>query len=118
MSTTQYINVNRSLQNLKDSDLPSENVDAIQEFINHCAAEGLSDSRQKRHIQSLKKIITKFAPKDFQLRKGCRLLEAARHLIKENGYYTVVIEQEDSEPYWEGENESLRELMEEHEIRA
>jgi hypothetical protein len=27
-----------------------------------------------------------------QLRKGCRLLEAARHLIEENGYYTVVIE--------------------------
>jgi integrase len=70
MSTTQYVNVNRSLQNLKDSDLSSENVDAIREFINHCAAEGLSDSRQKRHIQSLKKIITKFAPKDFQLRNA------------------------------------------------
>jgi len=27
-----------------------------------------------------------------QLRKGCRLLEAANHLIEENGYYTVVIE--------------------------
>ncbi|MDY6775827.1 MAG: hypothetical protein SV253_07105 [Halobacteria archaeon] len=27
-----------------------------------------------------------------QLRKACRLLEAARHLKQENGYYTVVIE--------------------------
>lgn len=27
-----------------------------------------------------------------QLRKACRLLEAARHLEAENGYYTVVIE--------------------------
>lgn len=27
-----------------------------------------------------------------QLRKACRLLEAARHLKAENGYYTVVIE--------------------------
>lgn len=27
-----------------------------------------------------------------QLRKACRLLEAARHLKSENGYYTVVIE--------------------------
>ena len=27
-----------------------------------------------------------------QLKKACRLLEAAEHLQKENGYYTVVIE--------------------------
>lgn len=27
-----------------------------------------------------------------QLRKACRLLEAADHLVRENGYYTVVIE--------------------------
>ena len=27
-----------------------------------------------------------------QLRKACRLLEAARHLKSENGYYTVIIE--------------------------
>lgn len=27
-----------------------------------------------------------------QLRKACRLLEAARHLERKNGYYTVVIE--------------------------
>ena len=31
-------------------------------------------------------------PGMLQLRKACRLLEAARHLIEENGYYTVVIE--------------------------
>jgi len=31
-------------------------------------------------------------PEILQLRKACRLLEAARHLKSENGYYTVVIE--------------------------
>ena len=31
-------------------------------------------------------------PEMIQLRKACRLLEAARHLKSENGYYTVVIE--------------------------
>ena len=31
-------------------------------------------------------------PEMLQLRKGCRLLEAATQLIEENGYYTVVIE--------------------------
>lgn len=32
------------------------------------------------------------APELLQLRKACRLLDAARHLEAENGYYTVVIE--------------------------
>jgi hypothetical protein len=31
-------------------------------------------------------------PGMLQLRKACRLLEASKHLIEENGYYTVVIE--------------------------
>ena len=31
-------------------------------------------------------------PATLQLRKACRLLESARHLQSENGYYTVVIE--------------------------
>ena len=31
-------------------------------------------------------------PGMLQLRKACRLLEAARQLIEENGFYTVVIE--------------------------
>lgn len=31
-------------------------------------------------------------PGTLQMRKACRLLEAARHLKAENGYYTVVIE--------------------------
>jgi hypothetical protein len=31
-------------------------------------------------------------PGMLQLRKACRLLEAGRQLIEENGYYTVVIE--------------------------
>jgi hypothetical protein len=43
--------------------------------------------------------------------------ERLGHAAVDNRVHAV-IEQEDSEPYWEGETESLRELMEEHEIRA
>lgn len=67
MSTTQYVDVSRTLQNLEDSGLHPENVSAIKQFINHCAAEGLSDSRQQRHAQSLKTLLKKYAPDDFRL---------------------------------------------------
>lgn len=67
MSTTEYINVNRSIQNLKE-EVDQENFEAIRDFINHCAAEGIGDSQQQRHVYSLKTLLQKFTPKDFELR--------------------------------------------------
>jgi len=67
MSSTQYVNVPRSLQNL-EPEVEPENIDAIREFINHQAAEGIGETQQTRQIQSLKTILTTFAPDDFQLR--------------------------------------------------
>jgi len=68
MSTTQHVDVSRTLQNLEESSLSEENIEVISKFINHCAAEGLSEARQVRHIQSLKTLLKKYAPKDFRLR--------------------------------------------------
>lgn len=67
MSTTQYVNVQRSLENLT-GELHPENVQAIHRFIDHCAAEGISDVQQERQIQSLKTLLKKFAPDKFRLR--------------------------------------------------
>jgi len=68
---------------------------------------------------------------DYELAQGfeqaSRLLENGANSMPEperlgqsavNQRTRDLIEQGDSEPYWEGEEESLRELMEEHEIRA
>lgn len=68
MSTTQYLDVSRTLQNLENTDLHPDNIEAIRDFVNHCAAEGLSDSRQVRHAQGLKALLRKFAVNDFRLR--------------------------------------------------
>ena len=68
MSTTQYIDVSRTLQNLEDSSIDPDNVQAIRDFVNHSAAEGISEVQQQRQIQSLKSLLKKFAPDDFQLR--------------------------------------------------
>ncbi|QCC57848.1 tyrosine-type recombinase/integrase [Natrinema thermotolerans] len=67
MSTTNYVDVNRSLQNLEDA-IDRENYQAIQEFIDHQAAEGISDVQQERQIQSFKTLLTKLAPSGFRLR--------------------------------------------------
>lgn len=68
MSTTQHVNVSRTLQNLENSGIKPRNVRAIRDFINHCAAEGISESRQQRHAQSLKSLLENYAPDDFGLR--------------------------------------------------
>ena len=68
VSTTQHVDVSQTLQNLEESDLSPENTEVIQDFINHCAAEGLSEARQVRHAQSLKSLLLKFAPDGFRLR--------------------------------------------------
>ena len=68
MSTTKYVDVSRTLQNLEDSSIDPDNVQAIRNFVNHSAAEGISEVQQQRQIQSLKSLLKKFAPDDFQLR--------------------------------------------------
>lgn len=67
MSTTQYVNVNRTLQNLEDT-LEPANVEAINEFVDHCAAEGISEVQQDRLVWSWKTFLVKFAPDDFEMK--------------------------------------------------
>jgi integrase len=68
MSSTQYVDIDRTLQNLEDSQLRQENVDAVRDFVNHCAAEGISEVRQERLASAMKSLLNKFASQDFLLR--------------------------------------------------
>jgi integrase len=70
MSTTRYVNISKTLQNLEDSQLKPENVEAIREHIDHSAAEGIGDTQQERIIHSLKTLLLKFAPKNFSLKNA------------------------------------------------
>jgi integrase len=67
MSSKRYINVEQQLENLKDSELKQANERAIRKFIDHSAAEGISDVRQSRLITALKSLVLNFAPDDFEL---------------------------------------------------
>jgi integrase len=67
MSTTKYVDVKTALQKLESSELEPGNVEAIQGFIDHCAAEGLSEVRQRRLISAIKSIVLNFSPNGFQL---------------------------------------------------
>ncbi|UWG50152.1 XerD/XerC family integrase [Halalkaliarchaeum sp. AArc-CO] len=66
MSTTEHVNVERSLQNLEEEVHP-ENAEAVRRFIDHQAAEGISEVQQDRQVQSFKALLTKFAPDGFRL---------------------------------------------------
>jgi len=66
MSTTDYIDVQRSLHNLKP-DVHPDNYQAIRKFIDHQAAEGISETQQSRQISSFKAILTNCAPDGFRL---------------------------------------------------
>lgn len=68
MSSTQYVDIDRTLQNLEDSQIRQENVEAIRYFVNHCAAEGISEVRQTRLASALKSLLNNFGPDDFKLR--------------------------------------------------
>jgi integrase len=70
MSSTQYVDINRTLQNLEDSQIRRENVEAIRDFVNHSAAEGISEVRQSRLASALKSLLNNFAPDDFLLREA------------------------------------------------
>jgi integrase len=61
-----YVDVERELQNL-ENEVDTDNFEAIRDFINHAAAEGISDTQQTRQIQSLKCLLKNFAPEDFKL---------------------------------------------------
>jgi integrase len=67
MSTSQYVDVQRELQNLRENIHP-ENIEAIRYFVDHQAAEGISDVQQARQIQALKTLLKKFSPDGFRLR--------------------------------------------------
>lgn len=67
MSSTQYVDVERTLINLANSELHHDDVEAIRRFIDHCAAEGLSEVRQERLASALKSILVNIADDDFQL---------------------------------------------------
>jgi len=66
MSTTEYIDISRSLQNL-ENEVHKENADAVRKLINHCAAEGIGKSQQQRHIYAWKTLLKKFAPNEFKI---------------------------------------------------
>jgi len=82
MSSTQYVDVSRSLQNLENHVHP-ENIEAIRDFVDHQAAEGISETQQTRQIQSFKTLLKKFAPDGFRL-KGATESELKTILAKVN----------------------------------
>ena len=67
MSSQKYVDVDRELQNLQ-REVSQQNYQAIREFIDHAAAEGISEVQQTRQIQSLKSLLKNFAPDGFRLR--------------------------------------------------
>ena len=66
MSSTHYIDVQNSLENLEEQ-VDEENYQTILSFINEVAAEGIGESQQQRQIYSLKLVINKFSPPGFKL---------------------------------------------------
>lgn len=66
--STEYVNLDSTIQNLRDNpDIDEENKEAILSFINSVAAEGISDSQQRKHLYCLKTAVEKFAAEDFKL---------------------------------------------------
>ncbi|WP_181687356.1 tyrosine-type recombinase/integrase [Halorhabdus salina] len=82
MSTTQYVDVQRTLQNLEDEADP-ENTEAVREFVDHCAAEGISEVQQARLVWSWKTLLNKFAPDSFEM-KGASQSELKELLANVN----------------------------------
>jgi len=67
MSSQKYVDVERELQNL-ENEVSKDNFETIREFVNHAAAEGISETQQTRQIQCFKCILRNFAPDGFQFR--------------------------------------------------
>lgn len=87
MSTTNYVDVNRALELMEGEILP-ENAEAIRDFINHQAAEDISEQQQERQVYSLRMILTKFAPDGFILRDATEteLKEMMANLNRDDNY--------------------------------
>jgi len=51
-----------------DKELSDENREAILDFIDECAAEGLGPARQMKYISVLRSIAVRFTPEEFRLR--------------------------------------------------
>jgi integrase len=67
MSSTRYVDVEQKLQKLENSELHPENVRVLREFIDACAAEGISEVRQQRYADVFKALLTGIAPDGFRL---------------------------------------------------
>ncbi|WP_135536122.1 tyrosine-type recombinase/integrase [Halostella pelagica] len=80
MTTTEYIDVDGALQNLKD-DVSQRNYEAIKQFINHTAAEGIGESQQQRHIYAWKTILKKFVDDEFAIPDTSK--NEIKHLVAE-----------------------------------
>ncbi len=83
MSSTQYVDVNRSLDRLGSTAIEPENVEALHEFVDHCAAEGISEVQQDRLLWSWKTMLLKYTPKDFRM-KGASKDELKRLMANVN----------------------------------
>lgn len=70
MSTTKYVDVERTLQKLEACEVHGENTQALRDFVNHMAAEGISEVQQERLIQAWKTMLGKFAPEGFRMRNA------------------------------------------------
>lgn len=67
MSSTAHIDINRTLQNLNDSEISEANAASISRFVDHCAAEGISEVRQVRLVSAWKTLLKTFAPDGFRM---------------------------------------------------
>ena len=67
MSTKQYVDVERTLQRIEDGPFAPENVEALRDFTDYCAAQGISEVQQERLAQAWKTMLEKFAPDGFRL---------------------------------------------------
>ncbi len=67
MSTTQYVDVNRTLENLKQ-EAETENYQAVRQFVDRCAAQDISEVQQDRLVWSWKTLLQKYAPDGFRLK--------------------------------------------------
>ncbi|MFO7794205.1 MAG: hypothetical protein R6V35_04500, partial [Candidatus Nanohaloarchaea archaeon] len=83
MSTTKYIDVDRSLDKLDETTIEPENIQSLHDFIDHCAAEGISEVQQDRLLWSWKTLLLKFAPDEFTMR-GANESELKRLLAAVN----------------------------------
>ena len=96
MSATKYVDVEKRFDALANSEIHPDNIEAVRDFMDACAAEGLSEARQQRHVQTWKTLLEKFAPGGFRMRGAseqdlkrliaalnrCEYTESTKHTMK------------------------------------